>query len=56
MSEKFAGAICGGNRQEAEKILEKQGHCEKHKKFNDHCEECKKKFGDVLDSVFMAIM
>jgi hypothetical protein len=53
---KTDGAICGGNKREANKILKQDGHCEKHKKLNKKCEGCLDKYIELTDIMFMALM
>jgi len=50
----FGGAICGGSRRAAEKELKEKGHCSKHPKLREDCEECFKAWLDILDANFMA--
>lgn len=50
------GAICGGSREAAEKLLKEKGHCEKHSKLRKGCDECFKVWLDLYDANFMALM
>lgn len=54
--EKSSGAICGGNKKEAERILDRDGHCNKHEKYNSKCEKCGEKYLELVDSMFMTLM
>jgi len=49
-------AICGGNREYAEQILEKDGHCKAHDHFTDGCIDCHKVYIELIDANFMALM
>ena len=49
------GAICGGNRETAEKYIA-AAHCPKHKRLSKKCESCMKIWLDRLDECFMAVM
>ena len=49
-------AICGGNREHAEQILEKDGHCKAHDHFTDGCIDCHKVYIELIDANFMALM
>jgi undecaprenyl pyrophosphate synthase len=54
--QRFSGAICGGNRKYAQQLVEKNGHCKKHKKFKEGCEKCMDKKIELIDAYFMALM
>lgn len=50
------GAICGGSRESAEKIVKRDGHCGKHKKRKRGCSACMDKYLELIDVNFMALM
>lgn len=52
---KFSGAICGGGRKEAEKLV-KKGHCKRHKKYREECGACQSVRINLIDANFMALM
>ena len=52
----MGSAICGGDRKYAEKLIERDGHCRKHKKYKKGCKKCGDKYIELIDTYFMAVM
>jgi len=51
----FGGAICGGSRKYAQKLVD-AAHCKNHKKYTEKCEACQAARIEEIDVNFMALM
>lgn len=55
MKKRTGGAICGGNKKYAEKLVD-EAHCKKHKKYQKKCKACQDARIEKIDANFMALM